>query len=526
MRKTIIAFASLAFLLSGCRQSNYPESVTIALPDNIEPKDMYVEEMEVMVEPDVMPAPPEFNTERYAARAENDFKVVSVNPTSVFSVDVDKASYTNARDYVKGGSLPPEGSVRIEEFINYFNYSYPAPKGDNPVSLNAEIGKCAWNKDHYLLKLGLKAKEIDVAKAPASNLVFLIDVSGSMWDELPLLVDAYDVLMEGLRECDRVAIVTYASGDEVVLNSTPCTAEGRKQIYDALHSLRSGGSTQGSKGIETAYEIAHQNFIKGGNNRVILATDGDFNVGISSTAGLKKLIEKERETNVFLTVLGFGRGNLNDEMMSTIADAGNGNYSYIGNIFDARKALGTELWGSIYTVAKDVKLLVDFNPNLVKAYRLIGYEKRLLNNEDFNNDKKDAGDMGSGHTVTALYELVSADSKEDFSGAATKSEYVSTVASSDKSNWMTVKFRFKNPSDSVSKLQELKVDGSFVKTQNSADFHLAQYVSAFAQVLNNSKYCNMTFNEISDAIASMPSDKNGYIDDLKVFVREAGMLKK
>lgn len=467
-----------------------------------------------------------YNTERYADRDENDFKLVSVNPTSVFSVDVDKASYSNVRDYIQRGSLPPVGSVRTEEFVNYFNYSYPEPTGDDLVSLNAEIGECAWNKGHYLLKLGLKAKTIDVSNLPSSNLVFLIDVSGSMSQELPLLVEAFDVLMDGLRDNDRVAIVTYASGDRVVLQSTPCTKEGRKKIYNALHSLSAGGSTQGAKGIQTAYEIAHKNFISGGNNRVILATDGDFNVGVSSTAGLKDLIQKERETNVFLTVLGFGRGNLNDEMMSTIADAGNGNYSYISTIYEAKKALGTELWGSIYTVAQDVKILVDFNPNLVKAYRLIGYEKRLLNNEDFNNDKKDAGDMGSGHTVTALYEIVSADSNEEFPNTATESEYVNPVASNDHTNWMTVKFRYKKPTETESKLQELKVDGSYLKDLNSADFNLAQYVSAFAQVLNDSKYCPMSLEDISNSIASIPSDENGYVDELKVLVREASMLKK
>ncbi len=466
-----------------------------------------------------------YNTERYSDREENDFKLVSVNPTSVFSVDVDKASYSNARDYIHNGSLPPVGSVRTEEFVNYFEYSYPSPTDDNLVSLNAEIGKCAWNKEHYLLKLGLKAKEVDIENVPSSNLVFLIDVSGSMHEELPLLVNAYEVLMEGLRENDRVAIVTYAGREQVLLNSTPCTESGRKKILEALHSLHSGGSTQGAKGIMTAYEIARANFIEGGNNRVVLATDGDFNVGVSSTPALKQLIEKERECNVFLTVLGFGRGNLNDEMMSSIADAGNGNYFYIATLSEAKKALGTELWGSIYTVAQDVKILVDFNPNLVKAYRLIGYEKRLLSNEDFNNDKKDAGDMGSGHTVTALYEIVAADSNEEFANTATESEYVTPVPSADYSNWMTVKFRYKKPTETESRLQELKIDGSFVKEQNSADFNLAQYVSAFAQVLRDSKYCSMSLNEISDALAPLPSDKNGYIDELKVLVREASVLK-
>ena len=508
MRQPILLFSILSFgtiFMMGCSGNDYEDDA----------RDSYSGGYDTY-----------YNTERYADREENDFRLVSVNPTSVFSVDVDKASYSNVRDYLQHGSLPPAGSVRTEEFINYFNYSYPEPTGDDLVSLNAEIGKCAWTPNHYLLKLGLKAKTVDVSEVPASNLVFLIDVSGSMSQELPLLVNAFDVLMDGLREIDRVAIVTYASGDRVVLQSTPCTRAERKKIYDALHSLYASGSTHGSKGIQTAYEIAHKNFIDGGNNRVILATDGDFNVGVSSTAGLKELIQKERETNVFLTVLGFGRGNLNDEMMSSIADAGNGNYSYIGTIYEAKKALGTELWGSIYTVAQDVKVLVDFNPNLVKAYRLIGYEKRLLNNEDFANDKKDAGDMGSGHTVTALYEIVSADSDEEFPNTATESEYVNPVAFDDHTNWMTVKFRYKKPTETESKLQELKVDGSYLNDLNTSDFNLAQYVSAFAQVLNDSKYCPMSLADILKAIETIPSDENGYVDELKVLVREASMLKK
>lgn len=503
MKKIFMTFATLAFLMTSCANDE---------DDGYYDGSRYYDNYE-------------YNTEKYNDRDENDFKVVAVNPTSVFSVDVDKASYSNARDYIEKGSMPPKGSVRTEEFINYFEYSYPQPTGEDLVSLNAEIGKCAWNKNHYLIKLGLKAKEIEIENIPNSNLVFLIDVSGSMHEELPLLVNAFDVLMDGLRENDRVAIVTYADGDKVVLESTPCTQEGRKKISEALHSLRSGGSTHGSKGIQTAYEIAHKNFITEGNNRVILATDGDFNVGVSSNAGLKKLIEEEREKNVFLTVLGFGRGNLNDGMMSTIANAGNGNYFYIGNLFEAKKALGNELWGSIYTVAKDVKVLVDFNPNLVKAYRLIGYEKRLLNNEDFNNDQKDAGDMGSGHTVTALYELVPASSDEDFSGTVTESEYVTPIVSTDMTNWLTVKFRYKKPSEETSKLQELKVDGSFVKEENSDEFKLAQYVSAFAQVLNESKYCSMTFEDISVGLSPIPSDPNGYIDELKTLVHKASMIK-
>ena len=468
--------------------------------------------------------------ERYAARDENAFKDVRIYPTSVFSVDVDNASYSNVRRFINQGQLPPAGSVRVEEMINYFKYDYPAPKGSEPVALNAEIGACPWNNAHYLIRLGLKAREIDTKALPASNFVFLLDISGSMDEpnKLPLLVKAFRILLEKLGDNDRVSVVTYASGDSIRCSGVRCTAKGKDSIVNILEHLQARGYTAGGSAIQKAYSLAVKNFVNGGNNRVILATDGDFNVGISSTAGLKKLIEEEREKGVFITVLGLGMYNLNDEMMSTIADAGNGNYYYIDNVSEAKKALGTELWGTVYTVAKDVKILVDFNPNLVKGYRLIGYEKRLLNNEDFNDDKKDAGDMGAGHTVTALYELIPASSDEQIGsgGTSTPSEYVQTTPSGDKTNWLTIKFRYKNPTDTVSQLSQLKVDGSFLKKQNTNNFKLASLVAEFGMVLSDSKYCSVKLSEISNSLKSIPSDDNGYIDELKVLVRKAADLKE
>lgn len=478
---------------------------------------------------DDAPARP-LDRERYAARDENAFKDVKIYPTSVFSVDVDNASYSNVRRFLNRSQLPPAGSVRIEEMINYFKYDYPAPTGNEPVALNAEIGTCPWNNAHYLIRLGLKAREIDTKSLPSSNFVFLLDVSGSMDEpnKLPLLVKAFKILVDQLGENDRVSVVTYAAGDSIYCSGLPCTAKGKDSIINILEHLHADGYTAGGQAIQKAYDVAMKNFVRGGNNRVILATDGDFNVGVSSTAGLKQLIEEEREKGVFITVLGLGMYNLNDEMMSTIADAGNGNYYYIDNVSEAKKALGTELWGTVFTVAKDVKLLVDFNPNLVKGYRLIGYEKRLLNNEDFNNDKKDAGDMGAGHTVTALYELIPASSDEQIGdgGTSTPSEYVTTKASGDKTNWLTIKFRYKNPTDTVSQLSQLKVDKSFLKKHNSNDFKLASLVAEFGMVLSNSKYCQVKLSEISENLKPIPSDDHGYIDELKVLVRKAADLKE
>ena len=347
-----------------------------------------------------------FNTESYALINENRFLSVASNPLSTFSVDVDRASYANVRRFINDGIRPPVDAVRIEELVNYFPYDDPEPKGDHPLAVRAEVGPAPWQPLHRLVRIGVKARSVDMEDAPPSNLVFLLDVSGSMNspDKLPLLKTAFRMLVGQPRPRYRVAIVVYAGAAGLVLPSTPGTE--KETILEAIEKLEAGGSTAGGAGLQLAYKVAAENHIRGGNNRVILATDGDFNVGASSDGEMVRLIEEKRDQGTFLTVLGFGTGNLKDSKMEQIADHGNGNFSYIDNALEAKKVLVSEMGGTLLTVAKDVKIQVEFNPTRVAAYRLIGYENRLLENEDFNDDRKDAGDVGSGHTVTALYEIV------------------------------------------------------------------------------------------------------------------------
>ncbi len=335
-----------------------------------------------------------FNTEGYAAVNENGFKVVKNNPLSTFSIDVDNASYSNVRRFINMGQLPPADAVRIEEMINYFKYDYPEPNGVHPFSVYTEMAVCPWNTKHQLLHVGLRGKSIDKSTLPPSNLVFLLDVSGSMDDpnKLPLLKSAFGLLINELRAQDHVAIVVYAGAAGLVLESTP--GNRKEVIMRAIDNLRAGGSTAGGAGLKLAYDEAAKNFVKGGNNRIILATDGDFNVGESSNGGIERLVEEKREQGVFITVLGFGMGNVKDDKMEIIADKGNGNYAYIDNLQEARRVLVREFGGTLFTIAKDVKFQIEFNPARIQSYRLIGYENRLLNDEDFNDDKKDAGEMG------------------------------------------------------------------------------------------------------------------------------------
>lgn len=470
---------------------------------------------------------PDFNTEKYDAIDENPFKSVDADPISVFSVDVDNASYANVRRYLNSSQMPPEGAVRIEEMINYFPYSYPKPQGGCPVSIYTELGKCQWNPDHELLLVGLKAREIETANLPGSNLVFLLDVSGSMDEDnkLPLLARSFKLLSEGLRSCDVVSIVTYAGNSEVLLNPTRCDAEGKKKICDVLSSLRASGYTAGFDAIGKAYELAESNLIPGGNNRILLATDGDFNVGQSSNDALKKLVEQKSKSGIDITVLGFGIGNLNDSMMELISNCGNGNYFYIDTYSEAQRALGNGLYGTLFTVAKDVKVLVDFNPNIVRQYRLIGYENRMLSNEDFNNDKKDAGDMGSGHTVTALYELVTSSSKDVPGVSAVKSEYSQTVNGGDTKNYLTVKVRYKNPKDTVSQLLEKRVTKADMPGSPSGSMTLAENVALLGQLLRHSANIkSASYEQLMDGLSSIPSDDGGCIDELKVMARMANEM--
>ena len=347
--------------------------------------------------------------EEYKAEKEIGFKATDKDPQTTFSIDVDRAAYTNVRRFImQNGQLPPKDAVRIEEMINYFDYNYAQPKGKDPINIETEISDSPWNKGLKILHIGLQAKTIPTDNLPASNLVFLIDVSGSMSDpnKLPLVKTAFKLLTDQLREKDKVAIVVYAGAAGLVL--PPTSGKEKNKIKDALDNLSAGGSTAGGAGIELAYKTAFENFVKDGNNRVILATDGDFNVGVSSNDDLEKLVENKRKSGIFLSVLGFGMGNYKDSKMEILSDKGNGNYAYIDNLLEAEKVFVKEFGGTLFTVAKDVKLQLEFNPKYVKAYRLIGYENRVLANEDFKNDAKDAGEMGSGHTVTAIYEIIPA----------------------------------------------------------------------------------------------------------------------
>jgi Ca-activated chloride channel family protein len=466
----------------------------------------------------------DFNTESYDVINENIFKDVLNNPLSTFSVDVDRASYSNVRRFLTQNQKPVKDAVRIEELINYFDYDYPQPTNGHPFSITIEADKCPWNTKHQLFLVGLKGENINENEIPANNLTFLIDVSGSMSspNKLPLLKQAFKFLVENLRPQDRVAIVVYAGAAGVVLESTP--GNQKEKIIAALDMLQAGGSTAGGEGINLAYKIAKQNFIKNGNNRVILASDGDFNVGSSSDAEMVRLIEQKRNDGIFLSILGFGMGNYKDSKMEQISNAGNGNYAYIDNILEAKKVFGTELWGTLYTIAKDVKIQIEFNPTKVKAYRLIGYENRILNKEDFNNDKKDAGEIGCGHTVTALYEVIPADSDESVSNVDPL-EYQQQTKVNSK-NLMTVKVRYKKPNEDTSNLIVEKVESGKTKSTNNLMF--ASAVAEFGMLLRESEFKgNATFTDVlKRAKNSAGLDEYGYKADFIKMVEMGEMLYK
>jgi len=390
--------------------------------------------------------PAGFSGEGYEKPTENQFVSPVVESHSTFSLDVDKASYSNVRRFINNGQLPPPAAVRVEELVNYFDYDYEQPNGKHPIAIKSSNVTCPWNKEHQLLHLSVKAQEVDTKDLPASNLVFLLDVSGSMRGRLPLVKESFELLLDNLRPQDRVAIVTYAGNDRIVLASTP--ASEKQSIIKSLNSLQTGGGTAGAQGIKTAYKIATDNFIKDGNNRVILATDGDFNVGVSSAKRLESLITQKRETGVFLSVLGFGIGNYQDHKMQTLANKGNGNHAYIDNIKEAKKVFVNEFGGTLFTVAKDVKVQIEFNPAYVQSYRLIGYENRMLAKEDFIDDKKDAGEVGAGHTVTAIYEIIPTGSDSEFSAVVSEEQWAAnrSAKQASKNNLLGyVKCRYKQP---------------------------------------------------------------------------------
>jgi Ca-activated chloride channel family protein len=463
----------------------------------------------------------ESTAERYAHIRENPFKSVSREPLSTFSIDVDTASYANARRFLNSGQLPPRDAVRIEEFINYFAYDYPQPTIDEPFSINVDVADCPWNRNHRLARIGLQGYEIPNDERPYSNLVFLIDVSGSMNSpaKLPLLKQSMKLLVDQLDEYDRVAIVVYAGASGLVLDSITC--DNRGAILDAIDNLRSGGSTNGAAGIELAYQIATENFITDGTNRVILATDGDFNVGITSEDDLHRLIEEKAKTGVFLSVLGFGGGNYQDATLELLADKGNGNYAYIDTLREAEKVLVEQMGGTLVTIAKDVKIQVEFNPAIAAAYRLIGYENRMLAKEDFNDDTKDAGEIGAGHTVTALYEIVPAGESPELPDIDPLKYQLTDPSPEliDNDELMTVKVRYKLPDeDKSTKLVHAVLDEGATIEEASDDFRFAAAVASFGMILRNSSHRgDAAFDQVFELAENTSNearseDRDGFVE--------------
>jgi len=459
-------------------------------------------------------AAPEHNTESYAYRKDSDFRDVAAAPLSTFSIDVDRASYANVRRFLNGGGLPPADAVRIEEMLNYFPYEYAPPSDGRPFAAHVEIAPAPWKPEHRLVRIGLKAKEVARADRPAGNLVFLIDVSGSMTpaNKLPLVQQALALLVDQLDERDRVGIVVYAGAAGMVL--APTTADRKEEIRQAIERLRAGGSTNGGEGIRLAYELAAQNLVPGGVNRVILATDGDFNVGLTDEGGLVRFVQEKATTGVFLSVFGFGMGNYKDQTLEALADKGDGNYAYIDTLLEARKAFVEELTSTLVTVAKDVKIQVDWNPAHVRSYRLIGYENRLLNDEDFNDDAKDAGEVGAGHQVTALYEIVppkvpSPASRVD---PLVFSKPRQATAASKSGEVFRLKLRYKAPEGGPSQRLEWPIRQDDGAPEMSADFRFASAVAAFGMLLRGSPHAGQATPETVRGLAagSLGPDRSGY----------------
>ena len=472
------------------------------------------------------------NTESYATITENKFTNPLKDPLSTFAADVDVASYNNIKRFIKGGDVPPVDAVRIEEMINYFQYDLEQPRNGDPVQIKTELSSAPWNTQHQLLRISLKAKDIPKDRLPASNFVFLIDISGSMssGNKLPLVKSSLKLLVDQLRPEDKVAIVTYAGNANVALESTP--GDKKMKIKEVIDALQAGGSTAGGDGLKMAYNIARQNFIREGNNRIVMATDGDFNVGASSDQDMEKLIVKERESNVNISILGYGMGNYKDSKLETLANKGRGNYAYINDISEARKAVITEFGGTMFTVAKDVKIQVEFNPRFVQAYRLVGYENRLLAAEDFNNDNKVGGDMGVGHAVTALYEIVPVGVRSTIIGAIDPLKYQENKQApviNNSSELATVKFRYKDTQGDKSKLQQQVVDAKPLAWDNtSADFRFMTSVAELGMLLRNSEYRQSAdFDSlIKRAKISKGRDDEGYRAEFIRLAEDAKVLMK
>ena len=545
MKTNVSLCIAAALMVAACgdpsHRHNSGEKVSVI---NSEPDEVMEEEVEVtsneaaLMEPSanatskmILSSPQQQrNAETYKEIKENPFVAVAQQPVTTFSADVDRAAYANVRRIIGYGQIPPKDAVRIEEMVNYFDYDYPAPEegSASPLRVSPELAPAPWNPNHLLLRIGLQAKKIDLAKAPPSNIVFLIDVSGSMDEEnkLPLLKSSFKMLLGQLRPDDKIAIVTYANGTKVALPST--SVKDKEKIIKVLDNLYASGGTSGGRGIQLAYEQAQKSFIKNGNNRIILATDGDFNIGINNTTDLEKFIKKQRESGIYMSVLGFGIGNYRDDMAETIADKGNGNYAYIDNITEAKKVLVNELSGTLFAVAKDVKLQLEFNPKYVKEYKLIGYENRMLANEDFTNDKKDAGEIGAGHTVTALYELVPSDGK-----VAQSLRYQSQeLNEKGKGNELGfLKIRYKDPKVKDTKSVEITEPLVFNKKalkETSTDYRFAASVAEFGILLrDNSNKANATYDQVIElAEGAIGKDPEGYRKEFVRLVKSVKMLPK
>ena len=468
----------------------------------------------------------ETNTERYQHSDENPVHLAAEQPVSTFSIDVDTGAYSNVRRFLNSGQLPPQDAVRVEEMINYFDYQYPAPTNRRtPFNVSTELAPAPWNADAWLLRIGIKGFEVKADERPPANLVFLIDVSGSMQTpvKLPLLKNAFRLLTDQLTARDRVSMVVYAGRSGVVLPPTP--GDQKYKIREALDRLEAGGSTNGAEGIERAYDLAHDTFIKDGINRVVLATDGDFNVGVVNFEALVDMAERQRASGVALTALGFGTENLNDHLLERLADAGNGNYAYVDNLSEARKVLVTQLSSTLFTIAKDVKIQVEFNPAEVREYRLIGYENRMLAREDFNNDKVDAGDIGAGHRVTALYEIVPAGGKGRMDPLRYGAKTANDAHTGEVAN---VRLRYKLPDSDVSQLLEQPITKTALVARDrlSPDLRFAASVAAFGQILRGGKYsAAFDYDDVTSlAQGSLDNDNEGYRREFVSLVKLAKSL--
>lgn len=534
--RLFVAILAAVSVLAGCGDSgkhmesdgnaeanNSPQMSGNRAPDINADSGYYAQEdMHTVTEMAVPEESPDWNTEEYNSLEEPGFKSVKNSPLSTFSADVDTASYANLRRMIEDNySIEdiPAGAVRIEELLNYFKYDYNLPTGSEPFGVTTVIGECPWNEDAKLLQIGLKTVEIDFSEAPSSNLVFLLDVSGSMdsADKLPLLQSAFTMLVDELTEKDRVSIVTYAGSDKVLLEGEK--GSNKTEITEVINNLYAGGSTNGSAGIETAYRLAEENFIEGGNNRIILATDGDLNVGTTSQSDLKELVEEKREAGIFLSVLGFGTGNLKDNKMETLADNGNGNYAYIDSKGEARRVMVEEMGATLVTVAKDVKLQIEFNPAYVKGYRLIGYENRTLATEDFDDDTKDAGEIGAGHIVTALYEIIPADSGQEV--PETDLKYQEEKEGVENGEWATLKIRYKEPDEDESILKEYILTEDICTAEPSEDFYFAAAVAEFGLLVRESRYKGTSsFQNIESLLEKVNTEADDFKDEFAYLVKK------